>query len=80
MQEKKDFILQLICSGKNSMQELKKETNYSYPELMQCLKELVLEKKISGNGKLEFYPIERILQEQKEMNELMTQICCVKCK
>jgi predicted transcriptional regulator len=80
MQEKKDFILQLICGGKNSIQELKKETNYSYPDLMQCLKELVLNKKISRNGKLEFYPMEKILLEQKEMNELMTQTCCIKCK
>lgn len=80
MNAKKDFVLQLIFNGLNSFEEIKKETNYSYPDLMQALKQLILEQKIikANSYPIEFYAIETISHDLKEMNSLMLGTCCIK--
>jgi hypothetical protein len=80
MQAKKDFVLQVICNGINLFEEIKKETNYSYPDLMNALKELILEQKIikATSYPMEFYAIETISKDLKEMNSLMVGTCCIK--
>ncbi|MBN2127418.1 MAG: hypothetical protein JW703_03430 [Candidatus Diapherotrites archaeon] len=80
MQAKKDFILQLICNGTDSVEEIKKETNYSYSDVMLVLKHLINEKKIVRENKypLKFNAMKKISKELKEMNSLMIGTCCMK--
>ncbi len=76
LQAKKDFILQLINNNINSIDDLKKETNYSYPDLMQAIKKLILEKKIvkANSYPLVFYVVKNS-EELKELNSLLVETC-----